>query len=58
MLLHDASLASVEALFDPARLNAAYTGGRHGPGPVPGHAFGLDLRQAERADLVAFLRTL
>ncbi len=58
MLLHDASLASIEALFDPSRLGAGYTGGRRGPGPVPGHAFGLDLREAERNDLLAFLHTL
>jgi hypothetical protein len=58
MLLHDASLPSIEAMFDPERVKPSYTGGRRGPGAVPGHTFGLDLGEAERADLIAFLRTL
>jgi mono/diheme cytochrome c family protein len=57
MLLHDASLPGIEALFDPARLTPEYAGGRR-PGAVPGHTFGLDLPDADRADLLAFLRTL
>ena len=57
MLLHDASLPSVDAMLDPARLGAAYRGGRR-KGPVPGHAFGLYLPAADRADLALFLRTL
>jgi cytochrome c5 len=56
MLLHDASLASVDAVLDPARLEAGYAAGRR-PGPVKGHVFGLDLRATDRAALVAFLRT-
>ncbi len=57
-LLHDASLPSLDAMFDPARTQPAYTGGRLGPGPVPGHTFGLDLGADDRADLVAYLSTL
>jgi cytochrome c5 len=57
-LLHDGSLPSLAALFDPSRLNAGYTGGRLGPGAVAGHVFGLDLDGADRASLVAFLETL
>jgi mono/diheme cytochrome c family protein len=57
MLLHDASLATLESMFDPARLKPTYQGGRR-PGPVPGHAFGLEgWSSVDRAALVAFLRT-
>jgi cytochrome c5 len=57
-LLHDASLPSLGAMFDPSRLDASYAGGRFGPGPVPGHVFGLDLDESSRANLVAYLLTL
>lgn len=57
-LLHDGTLPDVEALLDPARLSPAYTGGARGDGPVPGHAFGLDLSPAERATLAAYLHGL
>jgi mono/diheme cytochrome c family protein len=57
-LLHDASLSSLGAMFDPERTKPGYTRGRHGPGPVPGHAFGLDLGASDRADLVTYLSTL
>jgi hypothetical protein len=40
-LLHDGSLPGVASLMDPGRLDPAYTGGAHGPGPVPGHSFGF-----------------
>jgi mono/diheme cytochrome c family protein len=55
MLLHDASIPSVAALFDPARTSASFTGGRRGPGAVPGHPFGLDLDDASRAALVSYV---
>jgi mono/diheme cytochrome c family protein len=44
---HHGVVASLEQLFDPARLAV-----------VPGHAPGTDLPPPERADLIAYLRTL
>jgi hypothetical protein len=62
-LLHDGSVATLEELFDPARLEADFVpGGFKGAGvttrAVPGHPFGLELDQADRAALIAFLNTL
>ena len=57
-LLHDASLPGPAELLDPARLRPSYAGGRRGPGAVPGHVFGLDLGDADRGDLLAYLGTL
>ena len=57
-LLHDASLPSLTVMFDPARLRPDFTGGRHGPGPVAGHLFGLDLGESDRAALLAYLASL
>jgi mono/diheme cytochrome c family protein len=57
-LLHDGTVAGVDAMFDPARLDASYTGRLHGTGAVPGHPFGLDLTPADRAALVAYLGAL
>jgi mono/diheme cytochrome c family protein len=57
-LLHDGTLPDLEALLDPARLAEGFTGGARGPGPVPGHEFGLSLPPADRAALVGFLRSL
>jgi mono/diheme cytochrome c family protein len=57
-LLHDGSLPSLGAMFDPSRLEESYTAGRIGIGPVKGHLFGLDLDAEDRADLVAYLSTL
>lgn len=57
-LLHDASLPSLEALFDPTRLDAGYRGGTYGAGSVGGHRFGLDLVASERAALIAYLKSL
>jgi len=45
--LHDGTVATLDFLFDPARLHA-----------VPGHAYGTDLRTDDRDALVAFLETL
>jgi mono/diheme cytochrome c family protein len=58
LLLHDASIASLEAMFDPARTTDTFTAGTHGPGAVKGHAYGLDLDAAARADLIAYLTGL
>jgi hypothetical protein len=61
--LHDGSLATLEELFDPARLNSDLQAkGWNPPGvtrrAVPGHEFGLSLTPDERRQLIAFLRTL
>ena len=61
--LHDGSLASLEELFDPARLKSDFQPkGWNPPGvtkrAVPGHEFGLSLTPDERRELIAFLRTL
>ena len=57
-LLHDGTVPSLDAMFDPARVTPAFTGKLHGSGAVPGHPFGLDLADADRAALVAYLRQL
>jgi len=60
---HNGWFTTLEEWFDPKRLRADNVpSGWRGPGvktlAVPGHDFGLDLQPAERADLIAFLRTL
>jgi len=62
-LLHDGSVASLEEMFDPRRLRPDHVpGGWKGPGitrrAIPGHTFGLSLKAKEKADLLAFLRSL
>ena len=62
-LLHDASITSLEEMFDPARLSADYEPkGWNPPGvtkrAVPGHVFGLSLSADDRRALLAFLRSL
>jgi hypothetical protein len=61
--LHDGSVASLEEMFDPARLDETHVpGGWLPPGTktraIKGHEFGLKLKPAEREQLIAFLRTL
>jgi len=61
--LHDGSVASLEEMFDPERLSDAHiVGGYSPPGAktraIRGHEFGLKLESGERAQLIAFLRTL
>lgn len=56
--LHDGSVASLDELLSPARLDPGYTAGRLGPGPIPGHRAGTELGPADRAALIAFLKTL
>jgi hypothetical protein len=61
--LHDGSVASLEEMFDPDRLNETHVaGGWNPPGvkarAIPGHEFGLKLAVEEREQLLAFLRTL
>jgi hypothetical protein len=57
-LLHDATAPDLDALFDPARTSPGYARAAHGASAIVGHLYGLDLRDAERADLLAYLRTL
>jgi mono/diheme cytochrome c family protein len=57
-LLHDGTLPSVDAMFDPARVTDAFTGKLHGIGAVPGHTYGLDLPDGDRRDLVTYLHSL
>jgi hypothetical protein len=63
-LEHNGSSATLEDWFNPARLKEDYvpTGWRGPLGmksrPVKGHEYGLDLPQADKDALLAFLRTL
>jgi hypothetical protein len=62
-LLHDASVTSLEEMFDPARTSPEYQPqGWNPPGvtkrAVPGHVFGLSLNVDDRSALLAFLRSL
>jgi hypothetical protein len=61
--LHDGSIVTLEELFDPNRLNDDFVPGGWIPlgqktRAIRGHRFGLRLTPAERAQLIAFLRTL
>jgi len=55
--LHDGTIATLEDLLGLARFEDDYAGPR-GVGPVVGHRYGMGLSDAERAELIAFLRTL
>jgi hypothetical protein len=60
---HNGSIATLEDWFDPARLREDYVPtGFKGYGmktrAVPGHRFGLQLNPADKAALIAFLKTL
>jgi hypothetical protein len=57
-LLHDGTVPSLDAMFDPTRPTAAFSARLHGAGAVPGHLFGLDLVDADRAALLEYLRAL
>jgi hypothetical protein len=63
LLSHDGSVATLEDWFDPARLRDDYVptgfkGYKVERRAVPGHEFGLRLSAADKAALIAFLRTL
>ncbi len=63
LYLHDGAVASLEDMFDPARLRDDYVptgfkGFKITHRAVVGHEFGLRATPQERADLLAFLRTL
>jgi mono/diheme cytochrome c family protein len=57
-LLHDGTVPSLDAMFDPRRVEPGYSGRLHGSGPIAGHRFGLDLDASSRAALVKYLRAL
>jgi cytochrome c5 len=57
-LLHDGTIPSVAALFEPARLTPSFKARLHGSGAVPGHPFGLDLPDGDRAALVSYVEDL
>lgn len=56
--LHHGAVATLEDLLGGERLEEGYRGSPAGPGPVPGHRFGLSLEEADRAALLAHLRRL
>jgi cytochrome c5 len=56
-LLHDASAPDLATLFDPARTDPSFTGGRDGR-PIPGHVFNLALADADRAAVLLTLQGL
>jgi hypothetical protein len=55
-LLHDGTVPSLQAMFDPSRRTLMEH--LHGSGPIPGHLFGLDLDAADRIALVSYLQAL
>ncbi|MGQ0642540.1 MAG: hypothetical protein ACT4P6_17490 [Gemmatimonadaceae bacterium] len=62
-LEHNGSVATLEDWFDPRRTEPGYVPSGFKPHDVktravPGHRFGLALSAADRAALIAFLRTL
>jgi hypothetical protein len=57
-LLHDGTLPSVDAMFDPARVTSSFTGRLHGSGAVSGHIYGLTLSDTDRQALLALLHAL
>jgi hypothetical protein len=61
--LHDASLANLEDLFDPARLRDDYVPTAFKPHDVKtkavkGHEFGMELNEMDKKALIAYLLTL
>lgn len=56
--LHDGSVSSLEELISAERLDAGYSKGRLGSGPIEGHVAGTALSPEERDSLIAFLGTL
>lgn len=61
--LHDGHLATLEDMFDQARLSPNYTPTYFKPlgvtqMAVPGHAFGMELKPDEKKALVAFIKSL
>jgi len=57
-LLHDGTVPSLEAMFDPARPTPGFASRLHGRGAVPGHLYGLGLADDDRRALIAYLSDL
>jgi cytochrome c5 len=57
-LLHDGTVPSVDAMFDPARTTSSFEGKLHGSGAVRGHTYGLDLPGDDRSALVDYVKAL
>jgi mono/diheme cytochrome c family protein len=55
---HQGAVPTLEDVLSPARLESTYAGSPVGKGAVAGHVFGTDLPAADRAALVAYMRTL
>jgi len=56
--LHHGVVPTLNDLLWPERLAETYERGRGGPGPIPGHAYGLALPEADRTALLGHLDTL
>ncbi len=54
--LHDGTVGTLEELLGRERLQETYVGPRGG-GAVKGHAYGVDLPDEDRDDLIAYLRS-
>lgn len=62
-LMHSGYVASLEEMFDPARLSENYIPKGYKPGwvttyAVKGHPFGLELNAADKKALIAYLKSL
>lgn len=55
---HQGAVPTLDDVLSPARLEPSYAGSPLARGAVAGHRFGTDLPSADRAALVAYLRTL
>jgi mono/diheme cytochrome c family protein len=55
---HDGSVPTLEDVLSPSRLEPSYAKSPVTRGPVVGHTYGTELPKADRAALVAYLRTL
>jgi ferredoxin-like protein FixX len=63
VFFHNGSLTSLEEVLDPKRLQADYVPTGYKPPhlktmAVKGHSFGLDLSEADKKALIAFMKTL
>jgi Di-haem oxidoreductase, putative peroxidase len=60
--LHDGSIGTLEEYFDPARLKPDFRSSNWSPATKPhaveGHQYGLQLKPADKAALIAYLKTL
>jgi hypothetical protein len=55
--LHHGAVRDLDELLSPKRLAADFDG-KLGKGPIPGHTFGTDLADDDRAALISFLEIL